>query len=43
MVSLDDAVDLVTAFEVEADRVVTIRMVRNPDKLVHVDAPSSVS
>ncbi len=31
-----------TAFEVEDGQVVTIRMVRNPDKLAHVDAPPSV-
>jgi len=42
VVSLDRTVDMVTAFEVEGDRVVTIRMVRNPDKLTHVEAPPSV-
>ncbi len=42
VVSLDGAVDLVAAFEVEADRVVTISMVRNRDKLAHVDAPPAV-
>jgi len=42
VVSLDGAVDLVTAFEVADGRVVAIRMVRNPDKLVHVDAPPAV-
>ena len=34
VVSRDGTVDLVTAFEVEDGRVATIRMVRNPDKLV---------
>ncbi len=42
VVSRDGTVDLVAAFEVEGGRVVTIRMVRNPDKLVHVDAPPAV-
>jgi RNA polymerase sigma-70 factor, ECF subfamily len=42
VISLDGKVDLVTAFEVEGDRVVTIRMVRNPDKLSRVGAPPSV-
>jgi RNA polymerase sigma-70 factor (ECF subfamily) len=42
VVSLDGTVDVVTAFEVDGDRVVTIRMVRNPDKLVHVNTPPSV-
>jgi RNA polymerase sigma-70 factor (ECF subfamily) len=42
VISLDGAVDMVTAFEVEGDRVVTIRMIRNPDKLSHVGAPPSV-
>jgi RNA polymerase sigma-70 factor (ECF subfamily) len=42
VVSLDGAVDLVTAFEIADGRVVAIRMVRNPDKLVHVDAPPTV-
>ena len=42
LVSLDGTVDMVTAFEVEGDRVVTIRMVRNPDKLAHVGAPPTV-
>ena len=42
VVSLDGTVDLVTAFEVEGDRVTAIRMVRNPDKLAHVDLPPTV-
>jgi RNA polymerase sigma-70 factor (ECF subfamily) len=42
VVSLDGRIDLVTAFELEADRVVTIRMVRNPDKLVHVEDALSI-
>ncbi len=42
VVSLDGAVDLVTAFEIADGRVVAIRMVRNPDKLLHVDAPPTV-
>ena len=42
VVSRDGTVDLVAAFEVEDGRVATIRMVRNPDKLGHVDAPPSV-
>jgi RNA polymerase sigma-70 factor (ECF subfamily) len=42
VISLDGTVDMVTAFEVEGDRVVTIRMVRNPDKLAHVGAPTLV-
>jgi len=42
VISLDGTVDMVTAFEVEGDRVVTIRMVRNPDKLTHVGAPPLV-
>ena len=42
VISLDGTVDMVTAFEVEGDRVVTIRMVRNPDKLAHVGAPPQV-
>jgi RNA polymerase sigma-70 factor (ECF subfamily) len=37
VVSIDGTVDLVTAFELEGGRVVAIRMVRNPDKLAHVD------
>jgi hypothetical protein len=36
VISLDGTVDLVTAFEVDGDRVVAIRSVRNPDKLVNV-------
>ena len=43
VLSLDGRVDMVTAFEVEGDRVVTIRMVRNPDKLAHVGAPPLVT
>ena len=42
VVSVDGTVDMVTAFEVEDDRVVTIRVVRNPDKLTHVDGPPRV-
>ncbi len=42
VVALDGTLDMVTAFEVEGDQVVTIRMVRNPDKLVHVEAPPSL-
>ena len=42
VVSLDGTVDVVTAFELEDDRIVTIRMVRNPDKLAHVEAPPSI-
>lgn len=42
VVSLDGTVDVVTAFELEGDRVVTIRMVRNPDKLAHVEAPPAI-
>ncbi len=38
VVLIDGAVDLVMAFEVRGDRVVAIRMVRNPEKLAHVDA-----
>jgi RNA polymerase sigma-70 factor (ECF subfamily) len=39
VISIDGAVDLVTAFEVDRDRVVAVRIVRNPDKLAHVDRP----
>jgi RNA polymerase sigma-70 factor (ECF subfamily) len=39
VISIDGAVDLVTAFEVDGDRVVAVRIVRNPDKLAHVDRP----
>jgi RNA polymerase sigma-70 factor (ECF subfamily) len=39
VISVAGTVDLVTAFEVQGDRVATIRMVRNPDKLVHVGYP----
>jgi RNA polymerase sigma-70 factor (ECF subfamily) len=42
VVSVDGTVELVTAFEVEDGRVATIRMVRNPEKLTHVDAPPTV-
>ena len=42
VVSVDGTVDMVTAFELVGDRVVTIRMVRNPDKLTHVDGPPPV-
>lgn len=37
IISLGDEVDLVTAFEVDEGRVTTIRMMRNQDKLTHVD------
>ncbi len=37
VVYLDGSIDVVTAFSVEGDRVTTIRMIRNPDKLAHVD------
>jgi len=33
ILALDDAVDLVVAFELDVDRVSAIRIVRNPDKL----------
>ncbi len=39
VISLDDIVDVVTVFEVEADRVAAIRLIRNPDKLAHVGSP----
>jgi RNA polymerase sigma-70 factor (ECF subfamily) len=39
VISIDGAVDLVTAFEVDRDRVVAVRVVLNPDKLGHVDRP----
>jgi RNA polymerase sigma-70 factor (ECF subfamily) len=42
VVSVDGTVDVVTAFEVVAGRVTTIRMVRNPDKLAHVESPPSL-
>ena len=42
VVCLDGTVDLVTAFEVDSGRVTAIRMVRNPDKLAHVETPPSV-
>ena len=42
VVFLDGAVDVVTAFELEGDRVVAIRMVRNPDKLAHVEDDLSI-
>ncbi len=42
VVSLDGVVDVVTAFELQGDRVTTIRMVRNPDKLAHVEVPLSI-
>jgi len=42
VVSVDGTVDMVTAFELVDDRVVTIRIVRNPDKLTHVDGPPLV-
>ncbi len=42
VVSLDGEIDVVTVFEVEGGRVVTIRMVRNPDKLVHVEDALSI-
>jgi RNA polymerase sigma-70 factor, ECF subfamily len=36
VISLDGVVDLVSAFEVQGGRVVTIRFIRNPDKLTHI-------
>jgi len=42
VVSIDGTVDLVTAFELEGDRVVAIRMVRNPDKLAHLEDSLSI-
>jgi RNA polymerase sigma-70 factor, ECF subfamily len=42
VVSIDGTVDLVTAFELEGDQVVAIRMVRNPDKLAHVEDSLSI-
>jgi hypothetical protein len=39
VITIAGVVDLVTAFEVRGDRVGVIRMVRNPDKLTHVDRP----
>jgi RNA polymerase sigma-70 factor, ECF subfamily len=36
VISLGGIVDLVAAFEIDADRVTAIRIVRNPDKLGHV-------
>jgi RNA polymerase sigma-70 factor (ECF subfamily) len=42
VITIDDRVDLVTAFEVEGDRVAAIRMIRNPDKLTRVDAPTTL-
>ena len=42
VVSIDGTVDVVTAFELHGDRVVTIRMVRNPDKLARIEDPLSI-
>ena len=42
VITLDGAVDLVTAFEVDGHRVVAIRSVRNPDKLTNVGQPVSL-
>ena len=39
VITLDGVIDLVTAFEVDGDRVVAVRSVRNPDKLVNVGRP----
>lgn len=38
VVLLDGRVDLVMAFEVDGAQVVTVRMIRNPEKLGHIDA-----
>jgi len=35
---LDGEVDFVAAFELDGDRVTTVRLVRNPDKLRLVDS-----
>ncbi len=42
IVSVDGAVDFVAAFEVEGDSVVSIWVVRNPEKLEHVLEPVSL-
>jgi RNA polymerase sigma-70 factor (ECF subfamily) len=42
VVSLDGAIDVVTVFELEGGRVAPNRMVRNPDKLVHVEDALSI-
>ncbi len=39
VISISGAVDLVSAFEVRDERVMAIRMVRNPAKLAHVEDP----
>jgi RNA polymerase sigma-70 factor, ECF subfamily len=39
IVSVGGEVDLVTAFEVHGGQVTTVRMMRNPEKLAHVDHP----
>ncbi len=39
VISVDGSVDLVTAFEVHDGQVTAIRIVRNPDKLTHIDCP----
>lgn len=42
VISMRGAVDLVAAFEVDGDRVVAIRIIRNPDKLVHLRTPPTL-
>ena len=42
VITVDARVDLVTAFEVDGDRVAAIRMIRNPDKLTRVEAPATL-
>jgi RNA polymerase sigma-70 factor (ECF subfamily) len=39
VIVIDGEVDVVAAFEIRDHRVVAIRLVRNPDKLVHVACP----
>ena len=43
IVSVDGAVDFAAAFEVVGDRVATIWLVRNPDKLEHLPQPIVMS
>jgi RNA polymerase sigma-70 factor (ECF subfamily) len=40
VVSIDGRIDLVSAFEVAGGRIVSIHMIRNPDKLARVESPA---
>jgi RNA polymerase sigma-70 factor (ECF subfamily) len=43
IVSVDGAVDFAAAFEIEDERVATIWLIRNPDKLEHLPEPVAIS